>query len=93
VALTRALATSDTTNDLQFAAGRAIPMTFFAWDGSSGESGARAAISTWYFLALAQPTPARVYVAPLVAIALTLGLGLWMVRRANDGQGGRGNRI
>jgi len=91
--LTRALATSDTTNDLQFAAGRAIPMTFFAWDGSSGESGARAAISTWYFLALAQPTPARVYVAPFVAIALTLGLGLWMVRRANDGQGGRGNRI
>jgi hypothetical protein len=90
--LTRALATGDTTNDLQFAAGRAIPVAFFAWDGSSGEFGSRSAVSTWYYLALAQPTPARVYVAPVVAIALTLGLGLWMVRRASGGHEGRGNR-
>ena len=93
VVLTRALATSDTTNDLQFAAGRAIPVAFFAWDGSSGEFGSRSAVSAWYYLALGQPTPPRVYVAPVVAIALTLGLGLWMVRRANEGQGGRGIRI
>jgi DMSO reductase family type II enzyme heme b subunit len=93
VTLTRALATSDTTNDLQFAVGRAIPVAFFAWDGSSGEFGARSAISAWYYLALAQPTPARVFVAPVVAIALTLGLGLWVVRRANGRDGGSGKAV
>lgn len=82
VVLTRALATADTTNDLQFRTGRAIPLALFAWDGSSGEHGSRLAVSAWYFLALDRATPARVFVAPVVAMALTLGLGLWVVRRA-----------
>src|SRR5207253_1442390 len=37
IVFTRSLATPDTANELQFAAGRAIPVAFFAWDGSSGE--------------------------------------------------------
>lgn len=92
VVFARALATSDTANDLQFRPGRAIPIAFFAWDGSSGEHGTRLAVSSWYFLALAEPTPPRVFLAPVVAMALTLGLGLWVVRRANSGSGdgGRG---
>src|SRR6266550_300318 len=56
--LTRALATPDTANEVQLEAGRAIPMAFFAWDGSSGEHGSRMAVSTWYFLALDRPTAA-----------------------------------
>jgi DMSO reductase family type II enzyme heme b subunit len=32
-------------------------VAFFAWDGSSAERGTRMAVSTWYFLALDQPTP------------------------------------
>ena len=90
--LTRSLATADTVNQLQFAAGRPIPVAFFAWDGSSGERGSRMGLSTWYFLALDTPTPASTYVSPLVAVALTLGLGLVVVRRAQrrNSSGGTG---
>src|SRR5207249_267859 len=66
----------------RFEPGRAIPVAFFAWDGSSGEHGTRLAVSTWYFLALDQPTPPRVFISPVVAMALTLGLGVMVVLRA-----------
>ena len=89
--LSRALATADTANQLQFRTGRAIPVAFFAQDGSNGESGSRMAVSSWYFLALDQPTPPRVYISPVVAMALTLGLGLMVVWRAQRPRGrGRG---
>jgi len=80
--LTRALATPDTANEVQLEAGRAIPMAFFAWDGSSGEHGSRMAVSTWYFLALDRPTPPGVFISPVLAMLVTLGLGLVVVRRA-----------
>ncbi|HYU01531.1 MAG TPA: c-type cytochrome [Gemmatimonadales bacterium] len=86
VVFTRSLATPDTANELQFETGRAIPVAFFAWDGSSGEHGTRMAVSTWYFLALDQPTPSRVLVTPVVAMLLTLGLGIVVVRRAQRRQ-------
>jgi DMSO reductase family type II enzyme heme b subunit len=79
---TRALATPDTANEVQLEAGRAIPVAFFAWDGSSGEHGSRMAVSTWYFLALDRPTPAGVFISPVLAMLVTLGLGLVVVRRA-----------
>ncbi|HXF96157.1 MAG TPA: c-type cytochrome [Gemmatimonadales bacterium] len=90
VVFTRALATPDTGNDLQFETGRPIPIAFFAWDGSSGEHGTRMAVSSWYYLALAEPTPPGVFLAPIVAAALTVGLGLLAVRQANRGRGGAG---
>ncbi|HVH67299.1 MAG TPA: c-type cytochrome [Gemmatimonadales bacterium] len=82
VVFTRALATPDTANEVQLAAGRAIPVAFFAWDGSSGEHGSRMAVSTWYFLALDRPTAPSVFISPVVAMLVTLGLGLVVVRRA-----------
>jgi DMSO reductase family type II enzyme heme b subunit len=82
VVFTRALATPDTTSELQFRSGRAIPVAFFAWDGSNGEHGGRMALSSWYFLALDEPTPLRVYISPVIAAALTLGLGMLWIRRA-----------
>jgi DMSO reductase family type II enzyme heme b subunit len=82
VVFTRSLATADSSNQLQFQSGRAIPVAFFAWDGSNGENGTRMAISTWYFLALDTPVPPRVFISPIVAMVLTLGLGLGVVRRA-----------
>jgi mono/diheme cytochrome c family protein len=82
VVLTRALATADTAHELQVRTGRAIPVAFFAWDGSNGEHGTRMAVSTWYFLALDEPTPARVFISPVVAMALTLALGMLVVWRA-----------
>jgi DMSO reductase family type II enzyme heme b subunit len=82
VVLVRALATADTSHELQVRTGRAIPVAFFAWDGSNGEHGTRMAVSTWYFLALDEPTPARVFISPVVAMALTLALGMLVVWRA-----------
>ena len=79
---TRALATPDTANEVQLEAGRAIPVAFFGWDGSSGEHGSRMAVSTWYFLALDRPTPPGVFISPVLAMLVTLGLGLVVVRRA-----------
>jgi cytochrome c oxidase cbb3-type subunit 2 len=82
VVFARSLATVDTSNQLQFRAGRAIPVAFFAWDGSNGETGHRMAVSSWYFLSLDTPTPPRVFVSPVLAMVVTLGLGLMVVRRA-----------
>jgi DMSO reductase family type II enzyme heme b subunit len=87
VVFMRALATADTTNELQFRTGRAIPIAFFAQDGSNGEYGGRMAISSWYFLALDEPTPLTAYISPVIAVALTLGLGMLWIRRAQRDAG------
>ena len=84
VVFTRALASPDTASQLPFRTGRAIPVAFFAWDGSNGEHGTRMAISTWYFLALDEPVPARVFISPVLAMLLTLGLGMLVVWRAQQ---------
>ncbi len=84
VVFTRALASADTASQLPFRTGRAIPVAFFASDGSNGEHGTRMAISTWYFLALDEPVPARVFVSPVLAMMLTLGLGMLVVWRAQQ---------
>ena len=84
VVFTRALASPDTVTQLPFRSGRAIPVAFFAWDGSNGEHGTRMAVSTWYFLALDEPVPARVFISPVLAMVLTLGLGLLVVWRAQQ---------
>ncbi|HUL01736.1 MAG TPA: c-type cytochrome [Gemmatimonadales bacterium] len=92
VVLTRALATADSTNELQFAVGRAIPVAFFAWDGSNGERGARMAVSTWYFLALDRPTPPGTFISPVIAMVVTLGLGMLVIVRAQRRGGSGGAR-
>jgi len=84
VVFTRALASPDTATQLPFRTGRAIPVAFFAWDGYNGEHGTRMAISTWYFLALDEPVPARVFISPVLAMMLTLGLGMLVVWRAQQ---------
>jgi len=40
------------------------------------------AVSTWYFVALDRPTPPGVFISPVLAMLVTLGLGLVVVRRA-----------
>ncbi|PYO87861.1 MAG: hypothetical protein DMD66_09250 [Gemmatimonadetes bacterium] len=84
VVFTRALASADTASQFPFRSGRAIPVAFFASDGSNGEHGTRMAISTWYFLALDEPVPARVFISPVLAMVLTLGLGMLVVWRAQQ---------
>lgn len=82
VLFTRSLATPDTTVDLQLPRATAVPVAFQAWDGDNGEAGNQAGVSTWYFLALEDATPATVYVAPVVAFLLTAVLGIVVVSRA-----------
>lgn len=80
--LTRALVPADTAAAPTLPVGRAIPIAFFAADGSNAEDDMRGAVSTWYALYLDAPVPPRVYVAPLSAAVLTAGLGLFAVRSA-----------
>lgn len=80
--LSRALAVSDTTRAPRFAAGRAIPIGFFAADGSNGEDDVRGSVSTWYAIYLDVPTPTRVFVMPIATVLFTAGLGFLLVTRA-----------
>jgi mono/diheme cytochrome c family protein len=80
--LRRALAAPETGDRPAFHAGEPIPIAFYAWDGSNGETGKRAAIGSWYFLFLEQPATARVWIVPLAAILITALLGLAVVRAA-----------
>ena len=82
VLFTRPLASNDTTQVPRFSAGRSLPMAFFVADGSSGEDDVRGAVSTWYMIYLDVPTPKSVFVAPIVMIALSAGLGMLLVTRA-----------
>jgi len=82
VLFTRSLASTDTTHIPRFTTGHAIPIAFFAADGSSGEDEIRGAVSTWYAVYLDVPTPTRVFVAPIAMIALSAGLGMLLVTRA-----------
>jgi DMSO reductase family type II enzyme heme b subunit len=92
VQFTRSLASGDTTAP-RFDAGHAIPVAFFAADGSSGEDEIRGAVSTWYAVYLDVPTPTRVFVAPIAMIALSAGLGMLLVtraqRREENGEGAK----
>jgi DMSO reductase family type II enzyme heme b subunit len=80
--MTRALVPADTTRAPVLVAGRAIPIAFFAADGSNGEDAVRGAVSAWYSIYLDVPTPARVYVAPGLTMLLTAGLGFMLIRQA-----------
>ena len=89
VVFTRPLASPDTTTVPHFSTGHAIPVAFYAADGSSGEDEVRGAVSTWYAVYLDVPTPKRVFVAPIAMIALSAGLGMLLVTRAQ--KNGRAN--
>jgi len=73
---------------LAFAEGAAIPVAFFAWDGSSGEIGTRGSVSTWYYLLLERPPSSAVVVTPILAVLLTAAFGLVLVRRAQGRERG-----
>lgn len=78
----RSLATDDTDIDVQFLAGEFSPIAFSGWDGSNGEYGSRLSLTGWYLMVLeGRPTPARLYIPPLLALAV-LGIELVWLRRA-----------
>ena len=81
VMLTRPLVTDD-ENDLDFVAGQAIPVAFFFWDGDNGESETRGSVSSWYSLFLEEPRSNTVFIAPAVAMVLTLVFSFFIISRA-----------
>lgn len=83
----RPIEAAEDAGEIGFTIGDAVPIAFFAWDGDNGEDGTRGAVSSWYFVSLREATPARVYVAPVAAMALTALLGVGIVFRAQRREG------
>jgi len=81
VVMKRPLATPDHEQDIQFEPGKFIPVAFFVWDGSNGETGSKMAISHWYYFLLEPPLPRTVYVYPAVGVVVAAGLQWWLIRR------------
>jgi DMSO reductase family type II enzyme heme b subunit len=83
VVMKRPLKTGD-KNDVQFQKGVFIPMSLNAWDGSNGEHGLIMSLSTWHYVLLEAPTPISVYVYAILAFLVAGGLGLWLMRKAEN---------
>lgn len=66
---------------LQFEAGKFIPISFNAWDGSNGEIGTKKSISTWYWLLLEPEIPPFRYYAAGITLFLAAGVELVLLRR------------
>jgi DMSO reductase family type II enzyme heme b subunit len=81
----RPLQTKD-AQDFVLRPGEFFPVAFWAWDGSEGDEGPKAAVSTWYYARLEPPPSKRQFVLPpilaLVAGAAGLGVTRWAQRRA-----------
>jgi hypothetical protein len=80
----RALKTPDQA-DFAFPVEQFFPIAFWAWDGGEGEEGAKAAVSTWYYVRLEAPASKRQFVIPPIAVLgtvlLEVGLSRWAQRR------------
>ena len=59
------------------------PVAIQAWDGGSGESGTKMAMTSWYYLRLEEPQSNRRFVIPPVVAILTLAAMFLVVRAAN----------
>jgi len=81
---TRPLVPGDSAAAPRFVPGTTVPVAFYAADGSNGEGPVRGAASSWFAVYLDVPTPPSVYLAPVVAMILTAGLGLMVVWRAQQ---------
>ena len=62
-----------------------FPIALWAWDGSEGDDGPKASVSTWYYARLEPPPSKRQFVVPpivaLIVGAAELGLARWARRR------------
>jgi DMSO reductase family type II enzyme heme b subunit len=69
-----------------FRPGEFFPMAFWAWDGSEGDEGPKAAISTWYHARLEPPGSRRRFVVPPILALVTGAAELGLVRLARRRQ-------
>ena len=80
VVIKRPRATKD-RNDVQFVAGKFIPLAVNAWDGSNGEHGLIMSLSTWHYVLLEAPVPLTVYLYALLGVVVVGGIGFWLMRK------------
>ena len=73
---------TDDKNDVQFEAGKFIPLTLNAWDGSNGEHGLIMSLSTWHYVLIEAPMPVSVYIFTALGFLITGGLLFWLARKA-----------
>ncbi len=83
VVMKRPLETGD-KNDVQFEKGVFIPLSLNAWDGSNGEHGLIMSLSTWHYVVLEAPTPVSVYLYAILAFVIAGGVGVWLMRKAEN---------
>jgi len=80
----RPLQTPD-AQDFVFRPGEFFPVALWAWDGSEGDDGPKAAVSTWYYARLEPPPSRRQFIMPPILALATgaagLGLARWARRR------------
>jgi DMSO reductase family type II enzyme heme b subunit len=80
--------TTGDKDDFVFPVTGFFPIGFWAWDGSAGESGPKAAISTWYHVHLEPPPSQRHVIMPIFAVLGTVlaefGLVRWVGRQSRQ---------
>jgi DMSO reductase family type II enzyme heme b subunit len=80
----RPLRTAD-AQDFVLGTGEFFAVAFWAWDGSDGDDGPKAAVSSWYYARLEPPASRRQFVVPpilaLATGAAEVGLLRWIRRR------------
>ncbi len=84
VVVVRPLKTRDQKSDIQFEAGKMIPLALHAWDGWKGEQGLQMAISSWQFLVLEVPTPPLVYLYTVLSILFGVAAEILLIRWARS---------
>ena len=77
VVMTRPLTTDAADADLQFTEGRFIPIAFFAWDGSNGETGTQHGMTTWYWLLMMPESGSQPLLFAIVFGLMTGGILVW----------------
>lgn len=82
VQLVRTLASNDPARIPALPEGVNVPIAFRVADGTNGGGTVRGSISAWYSIYLDVPTPARVFIAPVLAALMTAAVGLVVVWRA-----------
>jgi DMSO reductase family type II enzyme heme b subunit len=86
VVIRRPLRTPD-QGDFAFPTGDFFPIAFWAWDGSEGDEGAKAAVTSWYYGRLETSSTARQIVVPPIAALVTAGFGFGLSRWAQRRRG------
>ena len=81
VVMKRSLKTEDAEKDVQFEAGRFIPVAFAAWDGSNGETGSKHVLTTWYWAYPMPPSGGGVFTTPVIVMALVFGGEMLLARQ------------